>query len=118
MSARAGAVRLPATSAQHAIIKTSLDSRTISPLTASLLRRSAEIVPTHLGGTHIQAVSVVLSNPALGTSVTLFDVGDFGAPHDSGTCYWRFKPSGSPPKISVTFNVLPGSTPSDGCPDD
>jgi subtilase family serine protease len=66
----------------------------------------------------VQAMSVTLSNPSLGTSVTLFNSGDFNAPHNSGTCYWRFKPTGSPPTIAQTFNLLPGSTPSNGCPDD
>jgi hypothetical protein len=65
-----------------------------------------------------QALSVTLSNPATSTSVTLFNSGNFNSPHVSGTCYWRFKPTGSPPTIKQTFNLLPGMTPSNGCPDD
>ena len=66
----------------------------------------------------LQAMKIVLSNPSTGASVTLFNVGNFSAPHNSGTCYWRFKPTGSPPMRSATFKLLPGHTPSDGCPDD
>jgi hypothetical protein len=66
----------------------------------------------------LQATKIVLSNPFTGTSVTLFNVGNFSAPHNPGTCYWRFKPTGSPPVISETFKLLPGHTPGDGCPDD
>ncbi len=66
----------------------------------------------------VQALRVTLSNPVTSQSVTLFDSGDFNAPHDAGTCYWRFKPAGSPPTIKQTFNLLPGTTPSNGCPDD
>lgn len=65
-----------------------------------------------------QALKVTLLNPATSQSVTLFDVGDFNAPHVSGTCYWRFKPTGSLPAISQVFNLLPATTPSNGCPDD
>jgi hypothetical protein len=65
----------------------------------------------------IQAMSVILSNPATSTSVTLFNVGNFSAPHISGNCYWRFipGPSGS---VSATFKLLPGTTPGNGCPGD
>ena len=66
----------------------------------------------------IQAMKIILSYLATGASVTLFNVGNFSAPHNSGTCYWRFKPTGSPPMISATFKLLPGHTPGDGCPDD
>ena len=66
----------------------------------------------------LQAMSVTLSNPVTKTSVTLFNVGNFNAPHHQGNCYWRFKPSGSPPLVSQTFNLLPATTPSNGCPDD
>jgi hypothetical protein len=66
----------------------------------------------------IQAMSVTLSNPSTGQFVTLFNVGQFGSPQNSGHCYWRFKPTGSPPLIAQTFNLLPATTPSDGCPND
>lgn len=66
----------------------------------------------------VQAMSVTLSNPMTSTSVTLFDSGDFNSPHIGGTCYWRFKPTGSPPTVKQTFKLLPGTTPSNGCPDD
>lgn len=66
----------------------------------------------------VQAMSVTLSNPVASQSVTLFNSGNFNSPHDSGTCYWRFKPSGTPPVIKQTFKLLPGTTPSNGCPDD
>ncbi|MGA8533897.1 MAG: S53 family peptidase [Candidatus Tumulicola sp.] len=66
----------------------------------------------------VQALSVTLSNPLTSQSVTLFDSGDFNAPHNAGTCYWRFKPAGSPPTVKQAFNLLPGTTPSNGCPDD
>jgi len=66
----------------------------------------------------IQAMKIILSNPNTSTSVTLFNVGNFNAPHNEGTCYWRFKPTGSPPTITRTFKLLPGKTPSNGCPND
>jgi hypothetical protein len=66
----------------------------------------------------IQAVSVTLSNPNTSKSVTLFNVGNFSAPHISGNCYWRFHTTGSPPAVKQTFNLLPGMTPSNGCPND
>jgi kumamolisin len=66
----------------------------------------------------LQAMSVILSNPSTNQTVTLFDSGNFNAPHNPGNCYWRFIPTGSPPTIQQTFNLLPGSTPSNGCPGD
>ena len=66
----------------------------------------------------LQAMSVTLSNPVTSQSLTLFNSGDFGSPHNSGTCYWRFQPFGSPPSVITTFNLLPATTPSNGCPND
>ena len=66
----------------------------------------------------IQAISVTLSNPTTGKFVTLFSEGQFGSPHDSGHCYWRFKPTGSPPRDSHTYKLLPAKTPSNGCHND
>lgn len=66
----------------------------------------------------IQAMTVTLTNTITNNSVTLFSVGNFNAPHVSGNCYWRFKPTGSPPIAKATFNLLPGTTPSNGCPND
>lgn len=66
----------------------------------------------------VQAMSVTLSNPSTSSSVTLFDEGDFNSPHVAGSCYWRFQPTGSPPTVKQTFKLLPGNTPSDGCPND
>ncbi len=64
----------------------------------------------------IQAMSVALSNPVTHTYVQLFDAGEFGYPHTSGHCYWRFKTAGSPPAATATFNLLPATTPSNnGC---
>lgn len=66
----------------------------------------------------VQAMTVTLSNPATNASVTLFNVGNFNAPHVSGNCYWRFRTAGSPPTAGQTFKLLPQTTPSNGCPGD
>jgi hypothetical protein len=60
-------------------------------------------------------------NPALNFTqlqVVVYTGSDFNAPHISGNCYWRFKPTGSPPTVKQTFKLLPGTTPSNGCRDD
>jgi hypothetical protein len=63
----------------------------------------------------IQAMSVVL-NPG---NLTLFSVGNFSSPHNSGQCFWRIKPPGGtdPSSTAVTWSFPPNPG-GNGCPSD
>lgn len=65
----------------------------------------------------IQAMRVDLISPT--STTTLLNVGNFGAAHNSGTCFWRLRPPGGtdPSTISQTW-TFPPNPGGNGCPND